>query len=108
MRRRGSIYFAALPGVQDRKRVLVVSWDAVNAGMRPIVVRVTSRWRQRNVPTYVELDLGEANLPEASFVLCHDMTMLPEEVIDPDPIGSLSYGRMLQVDQALKRTLALN
>ena len=76
--------------------------------MRPITVRVTSRWRPRNVPTFVELDAGEANLREQSFVLCHDMMMLPEEVIDDDPIGSLSYGRMLQVDQAIRRTLALN
>ncbi len=105
MRRRGGVYHAKLPGVAERKIVLVVSWHAANAGQRPIVVRVTSKWRPREIPTYVELDPGEGGLREQSWVLCHEMTMLLEEAIDKEPLGTLSFGRMLEVNAALKRTL---
>ena len=106
MIRRGAIYFADLPNV-GRKPVLVVSWNAVNAGMRPIVARVTRSWRVRNIPTYVELEAGEANLPETSWILCHDLAVLPASLLDEQPAGELSFERMLQVDEALRRALAL-
>ena len=104
--RRGEIHFANFPGV-GRKRVLIVSWNPVNAGMHPIVARVTSRRRVRNVPTSVELEAGEANLPETSWVLCHELAALPAAVIDDEPDGTLSFERMQQVDEALKRALDL-
>jgi mRNA-degrading endonuclease toxin of MazEF toxin-antitoxin module len=104
--RRGCIYFANLPGV-GRKRVLVVSWNAVNAGMWPVVVRVTSRWRERNIPTYVELEAGEANLPETSWALCHELFTIPANLFDDEPEGELSFGRMMQIGDALKRALDL-
>jgi len=110
VRRRGHLYYAHLPtgdGASIRKIVLVVSWDSVNRGMQPIVVRVTSKWRERNIPTYVPLEAGEGNLPKRSYVLCHELLMLPEEVIDDNPIGRLPIARMLEVAEALKRTLAL-
>lgn len=106
MIRRGGIYFANIEGI-GRKRVLVVSWNAVNSGMWPIVARITSRSRVRNVPTFVELDEGEGNLPEASWVLCHELYTLPGEVLDDAPSGQLSIGRMIQVGAALKRALDL-
>lgn len=76
--------------------------------MWPIVVRVTSRWRVRNVPTSVELDAGEASLPEVSWVLCHELHTLPATFLDEDAVGELSFARMLEVDAALKRALDLS
>lgn len=103
---RGCIYFAELPNV-GRKPVLVVSWNAVNAALEPVVARVTSRWRVRTLPTAVELEAGEANLREASWILCHDLAALPAVVLDA-PYGRLSFERMRQVNDALKRALDLS
>lgn len=107
MRKRGAIYFANLPEV-GRKRVLVVSWNAVNAGMRPIVARITSRSCPRNIPTYVELHPGEGGMRETSYVLLHELTILPDELIDEDRIGTLSFSRMIDIMAALRRALDLD
>jgi hypothetical protein len=33
--------------------------------------------------------------------------MLPEDALDPEPVGELSLGRMLEVEAALERRLDL-
>jgi mRNA-degrading endonuclease toxin of MazEF toxin-antitoxin module len=66
-RRRGFIYSAELEGLDERKLVLIVSWDAINEGMRqPICALVTSNDRERALPTYVELDVGEGGVTKPS------------------------------------------
>jgi hypothetical protein len=55
-RQRGSIYYAQLEGIEDPKTVLIVSWNAINGGLRqPICAMVSSKDRDREVPTYVPL-----------------------------------------------------
>jgi mRNA-degrading endonuclease toxin of MazEF toxin-antitoxin module len=103
---RGGVYYVALPGVGE-KPGLVVSWDPVNRGLRSaIVARITSRERERALPTHVELDPGEAGLPLRSYVLCHDLVTLPESDFGRQ-VGMLHPGRLLQVDEALRRALDL-
>lgn len=88
--------------------MLVVSWQAINEGLRsPVVARITSRVRERSLPTYVPLEAGEAGLPEASYVLCHDLVTLRESDFRRRA-GVLPLGRMLEVDNALRRALALD
>jgi mRNA-degrading endonuclease toxin of MazEF toxin-antitoxin module len=87
--------------------VLVVSWKAINEGLRsPIVARITSRARERALPTYVPLEAGEAGLPEPSYVLCHDLVTLRESDFRRRS-GLLPLGRMLEVERALRQALAL-
>jgi mRNA interferase MazF len=103
---RGGVYFAALPTIGD-KPVLVVSWDAVNRGLRqPIVARVTSAARRRTLPTHVELEAGEGGLTEPSVVLCHELVTLREDAIRRQA-GTLPLGRLIEVDYALRRALDL-
>jgi mRNA-degrading endonuclease toxin of MazEF toxin-antitoxin module len=95
-----------LPGL-GRRPALIVSADEINLGLRqPVVARVTSTARPRAVRTYVPLAAGEAGLEAESFVLCHDLTTLPTEAVGLR-LGRLSRRRMLEVDAALRRGLAL-
>jgi mRNA-degrading endonuclease toxin of MazEF toxin-antitoxin module len=103
---RGGLYFAALPGVAD-KRVLVVSWNAINHGLRsPIVCLVTSQARERSLPTDVQIPAGEAGMDEDSWILCHEIATLDAEDFRRE-IGVLSTPLLVQVEAALRQALDL-
>jgi mRNA-degrading endonuclease toxin of MazEF toxin-antitoxin module len=85
--RRGFIYRAKLG---KERTVLVVSADFVNEFMHPVVVLVTSKHRIRVFETDVPLRAGEGGLTENSYALCHDVTTLVPEAIEPQPIGGVS------------------
>jgi mRNA interferase MazF len=104
---RGGLYYAHLPGVGD-KPVLVVSWNALNLGLRsPVVCRVTRTERERAIPTYVYLSAGEGGLAEDSYVLCHELTTIRAEDLRRE-IGMLPVPLMRRVELALRRTLDLD
>jgi mRNA interferase MazF len=103
---RGGLYFAGLPGVGDR-RVLVVSWNAINAGLRsPIVCLVTSTQRARSLPTSVRVAAGEAGMGEDSWILCHEIATLDGETFRSE-IGVLPPPLLVQVETALRYALDL-
>lgn len=103
---RGGIYFAALPGIGD-KAVLVLSWDAINAGMRsPIVCQVTTTKRERHFPTYVPLPAGAAGIETDSYILCHELVTLEAEDFRRE-VGTIPPGILAQVEAALRRALDL-
>jgi mRNA-degrading endonuclease toxin of MazEF toxin-antitoxin module len=103
---RGGLYFAALPGVGD-KRVLVVSWNAINHGLRsPIVCLVTSKARERSLPTDVQIPAGEAGMDEDSWILCHEIATLDAEDFRRE-IGVLPTPLLVQVEAALRQALDL-
>jgi mRNA interferase MazF len=103
---RGGIYYAALPGVGD-KTVLVVSWDAINSGLRsPIVCQVTRTERERSLPTHVALSAGDGGLEHDSYALCHELVTLDETDLRR-PLGMISPTSLLEVEAALRRALDL-
>ncbi|HEY5160760.1 MAG TPA: type II toxin-antitoxin system PemK/MazF family toxin [Gaiellaceae bacterium] len=103
---RGGLYFAAFPGVGD-KRVLIVSWNAINAGLRsPIVCLVTSSRRERPLPTDVPLAADEAGMTDESWILCHEIATLDAEDIRGE-IGVLLPPLLVQVEAALRQALDL-
>lgn len=103
-RHRGSIYRAEFSF--GRKPVLVISWNAVNEGLRqPICALITTNVRDRSIPTYVEIDPSESGIPEPSFVLCHAIFVKDEREMDAHAIGELSYPKMLEVERAIARAL---
>lgn len=107
-RRRGAVYFADLGPQLGRKPVLVVSTAPINAGLhQPLCALITSRDRKRTVPTFVPIDPPEGGLREPSFVLCHHLLTLREDLIDPEPQGVLTAFTMLELDEALKVALDL-
>jgi len=102
---RGGVYYADY-GAGDRT-VLVVSWDAINYGMRsPIICQITKSERERNLPTFVAIPAGEAGLEYDSYVLCHEILTLDVEDFRRE-VGMLSVPRLLEVEAALRRALDL-
>jgi mRNA interferase MazF len=103
---RGGLYFVNLPGVGD-KRVLVVSWNAINDGLRsPIVCLVTSTRRERSLPTDVRVAAAEAGMDEDSWVLCHEIATLDAKRFRRE-IGVLPPPLLVQVETALRHALDL-
>lgn len=91
-----------------RERWLVVSTNAINrVGLYPILARVTATVRERKVPTAVEIEPdGENNLPEISYVLCHDLLTLPFDQ-HGDTFGRLGVVDVVRVEEALRYALSL-
>jgi mRNA interferase MazF len=103
---RGGIYYAAYPGIGDRP-VLVLSWDAINAGLRsPIVCQVTTTKRERYLPTFVPLPADAAGLETDSFILCHELATLRAERFRRE-VGMVPPAILVQVEEALRRALDL-
>jgi mRNA-degrading endonuclease toxin of MazEF toxin-antitoxin module len=106
-RQRGYIYDGFLRDVpDDPKPVLVVSGDAVNRGMQPIVVQVTTTERVRALPTYVVLEPGEGGVTEQSWVLCHQLATLEDEDLAERPWGPMiPHQKLIEVERALMNAL---
>lgn len=103
---RGGLYFAAVGDLGD-KRVLVVSWDAINRGIRsPIVCLVTSTVRSRALPTDVHIPAGVAGMETDSWVLCHEILTLDADDFRRE-IGELPAPLLVEVEAGLRRALDL-
>jgi mRNA interferase MazF len=118
--RRGEIYFVNLNPTRGREQagrrpVLVVSADAINR--QPLVVAAVVGTSGRNVlrdyPTNVRVAARDSGLPEETVFLCFQLRSLdPARFVDPktgsaEPVGRLPPPLMGQVEQALRRALAL-
>lgn len=106
-RQRGYIYDGFLRDVpEDPKPILVVSSNAVNRGMQPIVVQVTSSVRDRMLPTYVVLEAGEGGVRTRSYVLCHELATLDDEDVAEAPWGPMiPPQKLVAVERALMEAL---
>jgi mRNA-degrading endonuclease toxin of MazEF toxin-antitoxin module len=106
-RRRGYVYDGFLRDVpEDPKPVLVVSADAVNRGMQPIVAQLTTTERRRALPTYVVLEPGEGGVRQRSWVLCPELTTLEDADIAEHPWGPMiPHHKLIQVERALMSAL---
>lgn len=108
MYERGDAWLARLPGI-GLKPVLIVSRRVVSLRLRPIVVRITSIQRARPIPTAVALEAGElAELPQPSWAICHDLFTLADPAALVQHLGTISPPRQVEVDAALRYTLALH
>jgi mRNA-degrading endonuclease toxin of MazEF toxin-antitoxin module len=106
-RRRGFIYDGFLRDLpDDPKPVLVVSSDAVNRGLQPIVVQVTSTEQARMLPTHVTLEPGEGGVRQRSYVLCHEIATLDDEDLAEEPWGPMIPApKLVAVERALMTAL---
>jgi len=98
--RRGAVWTAQLPGI-GLKPAVVLSDQTVTFALRPIVARITSVERARNVPTAVVLEPGEVDgLAERSYVLCHDLvTVSIEELVAH--MGPVPSERLSEIEDRL-------
>jgi mRNA-degrading endonuclease toxin of MazEF toxin-antitoxin module len=103
---RGAVWTAEFPDI-GLKPAVIVSSSPVTLRLHPIVARVTSVDRERSLATVVGLDPGEVDgLPQASFVLGHDLYTLPTEGLVTH-MGWLQWERMLEVDSAVLTALGI-
>ncbi len=100
MYRRGAVWTAQFPNV-GRKPAVILSDQTVTLALGPIVARITSVERARNIPTAVVLEPGEVDgLPERSYVLCHDLvTVQTEELVAH--MGPVPSERMSEIEDRL-------
>ena len=104
MYRRGRLYWARL---DKRWPVLIVSLDVRNERANDVIV-VPCSTNMREAPTHVRLRSGEAGLPHACVLKCEQITTLPKEDIDPNPIGAaLGSARMTDIDRAIMRAIGV-
>ena len=106
-RQRGYIYDGFIRDVPDEpKPVLVVSSNAVNRGMQPVVVQVTRTERVRNLPTYVVLEPGEGGVDVRCYALCHEIATLADDDIAEQPWGPMiPLPKLVAVERALMNAL---
>jgi mRNA-degrading endonuclease toxin of MazEF toxin-antitoxin module len=104
--RRGAVWTAELPDI-GRKPAVIVSPRLVTLRLHPIVARITGVDRERSLATVAALDPGEVDgLPQASFVLAHDLYTLPAKGLITH-LGWLGRERMLEVDGAVLTALGI-
>jgi mRNA-degrading endonuclease toxin of MazEF toxin-antitoxin module len=106
MYRRGAVWIVDLADV-GRKPAVIVSARLVTLKLSPIVARITSVVRERTIETVVALDHGEVEgLPDASFVLGHDIYTLSEGGLVTH-LGWLQAERMTEVEEAMLTALGV-
>lgn len=107
MYRRGAVWMVELPNLGPKPAVIVSS-RLVTLKLNPIVARITSVARERTLATVVALSAGEVeDLPEASFVLAHDLFTLGEGGL-VTYLGWLQSDRLFEVDEAVLTALGVN
>lgn len=114
--KRGEVYWADLvprSGSEQtgRRPVILVSHDGFNQTPRwksIIVVPIsTSASQGQRGPTVVELPVGSAGLPKASFAVCHQVTTL-DRVKLTRKAGALPTDILREVEAALKAAMDLD
>jgi mRNA-degrading endonuclease toxin of MazEF toxin-antitoxin module len=105
--RRSAVWTVEIPDI-GRKPAVIVSSLPVTLRLNPIVARITSVDRERSLATAVALDADEVDgLPQASFVLGHDLYTLPASDLVKH-LGWLQWERMLEVDSAVLTALGVD
>jgi len=102
--RRGHLYWACL---DNRRPVLVLSIDARNERAGDLIV-VPCSTTLRDAPTHVRLARGEGGTPQACVLKCEQITTLPREELDVEPLGSALAGAKLRaVELGVMRAIGI-
>lgn len=110
--KRGGVYWVALDPVvgteiAKTRPAVIISNDTGNQySTRVIVAPVTSGSVTKVYPFEVLVPAGEANLARESKVLLDQIRTIDKRRLG-QRIGSLSSERMLEIDQAIRRSLAV-
>jgi mRNA-degrading endonuclease toxin of MazEF toxin-antitoxin module len=102
--RRGHIYWARL---DKRRPVLVISLDARNERASDLMV-IPCSTTLREAPTHVHLKRGEAGVPQACVLKCEQLTTLPKDDVEVEPLGhALGGARLVEVERAVLRAIGV-
>lgn len=102
--KRGHVYWARL---DKRRPVLVLSLDARNTRANDVIV-IPCSTTLREAPTHVRLRRGEGGVPDACMLKCEQITTLPQDDIDPVPLGPpLEPPRLTEVERCVLRAIGV-
>ena len=102
---RVEVWWAKFPSPIKRRPVLILSRNrAVQVRDYVTVAQLTTNIR--NIPSEVSLDTRD-NLPKPCVVNLDVIDTIPKKILS-NRIGLLSRGRLGEVEQALKYTLAIS
>ncbi len=110
--KRGEVWRADLTPVRGTEQsgvrpVLIVQTDRANPhSPHTIVVPFTSRFRQRLLPSHVQVAAGEGGLTQDSVVLAEQIRVIEHSRLLVK-LGELSPSRMQEIDAALRTILEL-
>lgn len=84
-----------------RRPAVIVSADLLNQGPSGVVVVVPLTTARRDLPSHVEVDVGESGLAHISYAKCEDVKSVSEQrlvtrlgVVTPDSMFAI--GRILR------------
>jgi mRNA-degrading endonuclease toxin of MazEF toxin-antitoxin module len=102
--RRGCLYWARL---DKRRPVLVLSINARNERAGDLIV-VPCSTTLRDAPTHVRLGRGEGGVSQACMLKCEQITTLPRQELDLEPLGApLGGGKLREIELGVMRAIGI-
>ena len=111
MASRGEIWFCDFDPVVGHEQAgdrpaLIISHDSLNKSAADLVVVVPVTKVPGKVPTHVPVTAAETGLPLDSTVLCEHIRTIDKARLRRKA-GQMPAGKMAQIEQIVKRVLAL-
>lgn len=100
---RGDIFWADLGPPAGRRPVCILTRDAAIAVLRTVTCAPITR-TIRGIRSEVEVGTDEG-LPERSAISCDNLITIPQELLDPAPLGSLREPKRAELDRSLRYSL---
>ena len=86
---------------------MVISVNARNERANDVIV-VPCSTTLRDAPTHVRLQRGEAGAPHTCMLKCEQITTLPKEGLDVEPLGTaLEAARLAAIERAVLRAIGI-
>ena len=104
--RRGDVYWARLPRPLGRRPVVVVTRTSALAFLARITVAPVTT-TIRGVSSEVQLGRS-AGLPSKSVAGCDSVMTVARDLLDEEPIGTLTRRQLLALDDALIFALGIS
>lgn len=102
---RGEVYYVTFAPPVGRRPVLIIQNNAGNrSSPNTIVAHLSTSPPPREYPFLVELD--RRVIGERSWVHCETLNTIPQAMLE-EKCGALAPGEMDQVEEALKRAMAI-
>lgn len=100
---RGAIHWARL---DKRRPVVIVSPEGRNQKAHDVLI-VPCSTSARPMGWHVPLQRNEGGLPSACFALCEQINSVEKENLDREQLGTLSAGRMREIELAMMSALGI-
>jgi mRNA-degrading endonuclease toxin of MazEF toxin-antitoxin module len=101
--RRGAVHWVSL----DKERPAIILSPDVRNRLANDVIIVPCSTTARRMTWHVQLQRGEAGLPQDCRAKCEQIATIPKSWIEPTELGRLSAARMREVELAVLSALGI-